>query len=79
MLKLRTVARCENSTSSGGGNHPLRVSGKHDVGNGITMTNAFSNIIQGVNRLQNVLAQAEDDESDTNQADAMQTRRTWAR
>jgi hypothetical protein len=55
------------------------VSSKHDVGNGITMTNAFSNIIQGVNRLQNVLAQAEDDESDTNQADAMQTRRTWAR
>jgi hypothetical protein len=79
MLKLRTVARCENSTSSGGGNHLLRVSGKHDVGNGITMTNAFSNIIQGVNRLQNVLAQAEDDESGTNQADAMQTRRTWAR
>jgi large-conductance mechanosensitive channel len=46
---------------------------------GIIMTNAFGNIIQGVNRLQNVLAQAEDDESNTHQADAMQTRRTWAR
>ena len=46
---------------------------------GIIMRNAFGNIIQGVNRLQNVLAQAEDDGSDTHQADAMQTRRTWAR
>jgi hypothetical protein len=33
MFKLRTFARYVNSTSSGGGNHPLRVSGKHGVGN----------------------------------------------
>jgi hypothetical protein len=37
---------------------------------GIIMTNAFGNIVQDVNCLQNVLAQAEDDKSDTHQADA---------